>query len=234
MKLLSSSSYHALRSSGFIKLPSERTLFYFTHYFTNNVGFQDEVDQQLLEEVDLLSLPGTRKCVVLLIDEMKVKEGLVFNKHTDEIVGFTSLGDINDDLIRLEQEDGQPEVAKQLLTLIVRGIMFKLNFPYAHFASRGATGDVLFPIVWEAIRRLESSGLKVLCITADGTSTNRKLFRMHYNPKECITSYKTKNPYSSDDRWLYFVADPPHLVKYAAVLIGEWKVYYMEAIMGFI
>ena len=120
--------------------------------------------------------------------------------------------------------------------------------------------------MWEAIRRLESSGLKVLCITADGAGTNRKLFCMHYNPKECTSSYKTKNSYSSDDRWLYFVADPPHLVKtirncwshsgtngsrlmqvcnscisewfncnlYAAVLVGEWKVYYMEAIMGFI
>ena len=42
-KIAFSSSYHALRSTGFIKLLSERTLFDYTHYFTNKVGFQDEV-----------------------------------------------------------------------------------------------------------------------------------------------------------------------------------------------
>ena len=119
LKMLSSSSYHALRSTGFIKLPSERTLLDYTHYFTNKVGFQDEVNQQLVEEVRQLSLPDTRKFVALLIDEMKVKEGLVYNKHTGEIVGFTSLGDINDTLLQIEQEGEQPQVAKQLLTLMV-------------------------------------------------------------------------------------------------------------------
>ena len=213
LKMLSSSSYHALRSTGFIKLPSERTLLDYTHYFTNKVGFQDEVNQQLVEEVRQLSLPDTRKFVALLIDEMKVKEGLVYNKHTGEIVCFTSLGDINDTLLQIEQEGEQPQVAKQLLTLMVRGIMFKLNFPYAHFASRGATGDILFPLVWEAIHRLESSEIKVLCVTADGASANRKFFRMHHDPNDPTSLYKTKNHYAPDGRSIYFVADPPHLIK---------------------
>ena len=107
-----SSSYHALRSIGFIKLPSNRTLLYYTYYFTNTVGFQDEVNQQLVEEVRQSSLPNRRKFVALLIDEMKVKEGLVYYKHTDEIVGFMSLGDINDNLLKLEQESEQPQVVK--------------------------------------------------------------------------------------------------------------------------
>ena len=114
LKLLSSSTYHALRSTGFNKLPSERTLFDYTHYYTNKVGFQDDVNQQLVEEINKLLLPDSRKFVALLIDEMKIKEGLVYNKHTGEIVGFTSLGDINDDLLQLEQESEQPKVAKQL------------------------------------------------------------------------------------------------------------------------
>ena len=43
---------------------------------------------------------------------------------------------------------------------MVRGIFFKLNFPYAHFGSKNAAGDLLFPIVWEAINHLEAIGLK--------------------------------------------------------------------------
>lgn len=172
LKLLSSSSYHALRTSGFVKLPSDRTLRLYTHYFTNKVGFQDEVNEQLLNEVGPFQT-----------------EGLVYNKHTGEIIGFTNLGDINDDLLRLEQEGERPLIAKQVLALMVRGIMFKLNFPFAHFASRGATADIIFPIVWEAIRRLQSSGLKVLCVTADGASSNRKFFRMHRDSKDSTSFY---------------------------------------------
>ena len=111
LKLLSSSTCHAHRSTGFIKLPSERTLFDYTHYYTNKVGFQDDVNQQLVEEINKLLLPDSRKFVALLSDEMKIKEGLVYNKHTGEIVGFTSLGDINDNLLQLEQESEQPKVA---------------------------------------------------------------------------------------------------------------------------
>lgn len=215
LKLLSSSAYHALRSSGFLKLPSERTLRDYTHYFDNRPGFQDEIDQQLINEIPE-SLSESKRYVALLIDEMKVKEGLVFNKHTGEIIGFTSLGDINDDLLRLEQEcqGERPLIAKYILVVMVRGITFKLEFPYAHFGTRGATGDLLFPMIWEAIRRLEARELKVICVTADGASPNRKLFRMHHNKKDSSTFfYKTQNVFSQDKRWLYFISDPPHLIK---------------------
>ena len=43
LKLLSGSAYHALRTSGFVKLPSERTLRDYIHYFSNEPGFQQEV-----------------------------------------------------------------------------------------------------------------------------------------------------------------------------------------------
>lgn len=188
----------------------------YTHYFTNKPGFQDEVDQQLITEVDQAITSQVKAVwyVGILIDEIKIKEGLVYNKHSGEIVGFTNLGDFNDQLLRLEHEGDHPPVAKQILVLMVRGIMFKLEFPYAHFGTRGITADVLHPIMWEAIHRLESSELKVIYITADGSSANRKFFRMHYNKKDVsIFLHKAKNPYSSDGHWLYFIADPPHLIK---------------------
>ena len=216
LKLMSSSSYHALRTSGFINLPSERSLRDYTHYFTNKPGFQDEVNQQLIDKVSKLNLPASRKYIALLVDEMKVREGLVYNKNGGEIIGFVNLGDINQQLMELEKEDQEerPPVAKQILALMVRGILFKLEFPYAHFCSCGVTGEELFPIVWEAIRRLEASEIKVLCVTADGASPNRKFFHMQYSKKNSSTfCHKARNPYSIDQRWAYFIADPPHLIK---------------------
>ena len=60
---------------------------------------------------------------------------------------------------------------------MVRGLLFKLEFPYAHFGTEGVTADVLYPIVWEAVRLLEADGVKVLCVTADGASPNGKFSR---------------------------------------------------------
>ena len=82
---------------------------------------------------------------------MKVKVGLVYNKHTGEVIGFTQLGDINDVLLSLEQEGDHPSVAKYLLALMVCGTLCNLIFLYAHFGTRGATADIQLPKVDEAI-----------------------------------------------------------------------------------
>ena len=57
LKLLSSAAYHAARTAGFIKLPSERTLRDYTHYFKHRAGFQQEVNQQLMKESKVHNLP---------------------------------------------------------------------------------------------------------------------------------------------------------------------------------
>ena len=105
----------------------------YTNYFENKPGFQNDLDEQLLEEVERVSLPESRKYFGLLVDEMKIKEGLVYNKHTGKIIGFTALGDINDTLLKIEQEGEHPMVSKYVLTLMIRGTLCGLQFPYAHF-----------------------------------------------------------------------------------------------------
>ena len=219
LKILSTAAYHAVRTSGCITLPSERTLRDYTHYFETKTGFQCEVNEQITKEANIDNLSESRRYVSIVIDEMKVKEDLVYNKHSGEMIGFVSLGDINKDLSEFEEtcsiERDHPSIAKQLLVFMVRGLLFKLEFPYAHFTSRGVTADYLFPIMWEAVQQLEAIGLKVICITADGASPNRKFFRMH--PKTSSNNevtYRTRNIYAPDgQRWLYFVSDPPHLLK---------------------
>ena len=49
----------------------------YTHYFKLKTGFQDEVISQLVEEIEKLNVKEFQKFVGLLVDKMKVKEGLV-------------------------------------------------------------------------------------------------------------------------------------------------------------
>jgi len=45
-------------------------------------GFSSEVDRMLMSAVYVESYPEREKCVILLLDKMHLKEGLVFDKHT--------------------------------------------------------------------------------------------------------------------------------------------------------
>ena len=143
-----------------------------------------------------------------------MKEDLVFNKHTCELVGFTGVGDINDHLNKVEEQlDGKKphsNVATHMLLFMIRGLFSSLEFPYAHFATRGASADTLFPLVWEAVERLEYCGFNVIAFCCDGASPNRKFYKMHGSATDLI--YKVPNPYCSG-RNIYFICDVPHLIK---------------------
>ena len=81
--------------------------------------------------------------VVLIADEMKIKEDLVYDKTGHHVLGFVNLGSINDQLQALEEKTTSltdkpaTELATHMLTLMVRGIFFKLEFPYASFPTQG-------------------------------------------------------------------------------------------------
>lgn len=72
---------------------------------------------------------------------MKTKEDLVYDKHTGQIVGFVSVGDVGEILPEMESKctESKPKlpVSTHVLVLMVRGIFFKLEFPYAHVGTKG-------------------------------------------------------------------------------------------------
>ena len=219
LKFKSSSAYDALRSTGVLTLPSERTLRDYTHWMKGQAGFDRSVNRELIKEANVREEKD--KYVVLVLDEMKIREDLVFDKHSCRLIGFVNLGDVNDSLDKFEQQCQNGErrviseesVATHMLVFMIRGLFTNLEFVFAQFPTHGVTGDSLFPIVWEAIRNIEECGLKVIVVTADGASPNRKLFKMHQGLASNKVVYKTLNPYSQDDREVYFMSDVPHLIK---------------------
>ena len=84
------------------------------------------------------TLEEWQKSVILLLDEMHIKENLVYEKHTGTLIGFTYLGEVNEHLLKFEHEvnnispDDKP-LAKSMMTFMVRGLFTCLQFPYAQF-----------------------------------------------------------------------------------------------------
>ena len=64
LKLISSAAYHAARTSGFLRLPSERTLRDYTSYFKCKPGFQPELNEMLKKESNIDSLPESKKYII--------------------------------------------------------------------------------------------------------------------------------------------------------------------------
>ena len=211
LKLLSSAAYHCLRSSGFVNLPSERTLLDYTHFFKSKPGFQIEVEQMLMKEIRVDTMSDYEKFVFLIFDEMKIKESIVYDKHSSNVI--VGLNDVYDQLFQLEHNDGDKSwpIATHTLAGMVRGIFSDIMFPFAHFPTKDIAGDHLFSVMWEAIERIERLGLKVVALTADGSSMNRNIFCMHASNSKL--RYRTKNIYAADERLIYFFADVPHLMK---------------------
>ena len=76
LKMVSSAAYHAIRSAGFVTLPSETTLRDYSNFFQSKPGFQHEINKQLMREAKLKELDDLQRHVVLVFDEMKIKSGL--------------------------------------------------------------------------------------------------------------------------------------------------------------
>lgn len=209
----SSGAYETLRDSGIITLPSSRTLCDYRHFSSAQPGFSATADSQLLEIMEQKKSP-LAKYVFILIDEMYIKEGLVYDKGSGLLLGLCDLGGIVQELKDYEEKITSDTplrrpLAKTMLVFMVRGIFCDIKFPYSQFPMGSRTGYDLFPLVWQAIDRLECNGIHVLGITADGASINRKFFRLHC-PKENLM-YKTTNMYTNKD--IFFFSDPPHLLK---------------------
>ena len=211
--MMSTVAYDALR--GVLTLPCGRTLQDYTRWVRADVGVQSEVTEQLMKEVKIESLQEWQKYVAVVFDEVKVKEGIVYNKHDCRIVGFVDVRDVNNALLEFEKSLSSETgctVAKHMLVFMVHGVFIKLNFPYAQYPTTDLSAEFLFPMVWEVVRNLECANFKVISLTGDKASVNRTFFRMHQSNSSEVT-FKVPNLYSSDGRYIYLISDVPHLIK---------------------
>lgn len=74
-----------LRNSGVLKLPSQRTLRDYTYYTKATTGFSVNIDEQLREAAAVETCLERDKYIAVLMDEMHIREDLVYDKHSGMI-----------------------------------------------------------------------------------------------------------------------------------------------------
>ena len=86
LRHLSGKAYETTRSSGCIKLLLQRTLRDYTHCASGTTGFSSDVDQQTNAGSRCYQVPEWKEYVVLVLNEIYIKEDLVYNKRTGALI----------------------------------------------------------------------------------------------------------------------------------------------------
>ena len=111
---------------------------------------------------------------------------MVYDKHSASLLGFVKIRDVNDHLSEFEENASsdipKPNFASHVLTM-VSGILSNFEFPYVPFPCSSISADQLYSLVWGCVRRLEACGFKVIALTCDGASANRKFLKLHKSSK---------------------------------------------------
>ena len=202
------------KGNAFVFLPSRCCLRDHKNYIRAEPGFNQNIMHELQEKVKYFS--DKEKFIVLLMDEMKMQENLVWDKDNGEL-GYVDLGNIDLNYAPLSK------VVFHVLFFLNRSIVNPFISSLVYFIKDAISGFQMLPVLWKAISRSEKDLLRVAAVTSDGAFPNHKLFRMRcyltqdddINQKTDV-AYRTRNLFSgTQNRFLYFISDVPHLLKIA-------------------
>lgn len=201
-----------------LALPSNRILFDYSHFIEAKEGCQQEIIEDVVKKIKKCGSEDHYTHINLSFDEMHLRSGLVTNRSTGELIGFTNLSSVEEELKQLQEEiknkTFKAKLAKKVLVYMVQGITSDFQDVIAVYSTDELSASQLHSRTWDVIYHLEDAGVKVLSLTCDGAAINRKFFKMHPSADpEVDFVYCTINLAAGDDRLLYFIIDPPHLLK---------------------
>ena len=214
-------AYEQIRRSGFLSLSHRTTLNKYTGFTTIGTGFNPDMIKCMYDGVKFTELKEFEKHIILLFDGMKIKSGLVYSKSSGTIVGFTELGDINEEFNEFDRAfngvNQEKKLASHVLCVMARGLFKHINYPLGYFSSCGFDSAQLFPVLWHATGILEMAGFKVDAMVSDGASPNRRFYWLHQlagrsNLSNDGAVYWIWNRYDKS-RKIYYFCDVPHLMK---------------------
>ena len=114
--------------------------------------------------------------VVVSFDDMKIQSKLVFDKHTNELIGFVDLGEEELNISSF----GFCELATHALVFFVKGAATDLKHALAYFMTRDMTSYQIMPLFWKCVSVLELVCNQWVCAAVcDGASPNRLFFQLH-------------------------------------------------------
>ncbi len=159
-------------------------------------GFSEQVFDALA--VRTQHLCDLDKSVVLVFDEMAIKEALVYNGSKDEVDGFEDF----------DHMGKTKYIANHASVFMVRGLAGKWKQPVGYFLSSGPINSGMLQILTRTcLTKLFKIGLKVVALVCDQGSNNRSFLHQ----LEGVLLEKLYINCTGQKVFVFF--DPPHLLK---------------------
>ncbi|GBN44974.1 hypothetical protein AVEN_275050-1 [Araneus ventricosus] len=134
-----------------------------------------------------------------MVDETSIKKHIDWNK--DKFIGYVDFG--------TGLDDDQLPVATEAYTFMLNCVNGNWKVPIGHFLINGLTAQERANIIQECLKNVHETGIEVVSLTFDGTSTNlstAQYLDASINASNLVTSFK--HPISGND--VHIILDPCH------------------------
>jgi DNA transposase THAP9 len=177
-------------------LPSKTSLSLWLHSLPCEPGFNNELFCALQHKVESFSVRD--KVCALLIDEMSLKSGLLYDPATDMIIGYEDYG---------EGIGRYNKVATSALVFMLRGLASNWKQPLSYvLTSSTCNMCYLKKLLLLCLTKLSDIGLTVKVIISDQGSNFQQLV------KDLGVSISEPYFIFNNEKY-YYMFDPPHLLK---------------------
>ncbi|KAK3919926.1 UvrABC system protein B [Frankliniella fusca] len=139
-------AYKDLCESGFLKLPTPRTLFDYSHVAKVQRGTDETVLEFVAKRATSEENPH-KQYHVLMADEMHISKNIVLLKSTGEMIAH------------LEDPDNvlEPELATKVMAFMVKGVSSNLKHVVASYPVNNPSPKQMYLWTWSVIGALERS-----------------------------------------------------------------------------
>ncbi|XP_049764597.1 uncharacterized protein LOC126092911 [Schistocerca cancellata] len=193
-------------------LPHPRTLTKWYQCVGGAPGFTSEAFKVITAEASHRETKFPTICS-LVVDEIAIRQHVEFDGAC--YYGYVDMGSSVD-------TDNLP-IAKEAFVLMLVVINASWKLPVGYFLTAGITGEQKAKIVKQCIDLANSSGVKVVSLTCDGSASNLSMARCLGCNLNCETLESTFSVEGNDHEMSFFL-DPPHMLKLVRNALGDKKI----------
>ena len=167
----------------------------------------------MLQEAKNQNLPPEGYEGGIVIDEMTIQSDIQFSKKGGGItlIGFKDVTEASAYMDKLSSQKEEITLATHALQFVFLGNT-GYRFPFAHFATTGASASELYLLLWDAVKFLSMFGFKVSFVSTDGAQLNRDLMNILLPTNKENKSLTFTNIMQPSQK-IAFVMDYSHVIK---------------------
>ena len=208
--------YGQLRDSGYLILPSQKTLQIYKNKFHQKPGINKELLHWMKNEALHRNLAPEGYEGGLIFDEMTIQSDLQFHSKNGikYLIGFTDISDESQFMTSIASGKREITLATHVLQFIFLGFS-GFRFPLFHFPTNTATASELVMLFWKIVNLMQTFGFTVRYISTDGAQTNRDFIKILLGDFKSISvkTMKIQNIFSLSSQYMYIIMDYSHIMK---------------------